>query len=59
MDLASSILQDDYDVICEPQHIHAANKCQTRILDENYRAADLPEIINGISTTDDIDKIIH
>jgi hypothetical protein len=47
---ASMIFQDDYDATCEPQHIHAANKRQTCILDANYKAADLPEIIKCIST---------
>jgi hypothetical protein len=53
---ASTIFQDDYDATCEPQHIHAANKRQTHILDANYKADDLPEIIKCISTIDDIDK---
>jgi hypothetical protein len=42
---ASTIFQDDHDATREPQHVHAANKCQTRILDANYKAADLLEII--------------
>jgi hypothetical protein len=52
----SSIFQDDYDVTFEPQHIHAANKCQTRLLDANNKAADLPEIIKKNSTIYDIEK---
>jgi hypothetical protein len=52
----STIFQDDYDVTCEPQHVHAANKHQTRILDANYKAVDLPEIIKCISTIDTIEK---
>jgi hypothetical protein len=56
MDPASTIFQDDYDVTREPQHFHAANKSQTRILDANYKAADLLEIIKCISTIDDIEK---
>jgi hypothetical protein len=38
---ASTIFKDDYDVTREPQHVHAANKRQTCILDANYKAADL------------------
>jgi hypothetical protein len=53
---ASAIFQDDYDATREPQHVHAANKCQTRILDTNYKAADLLEIIKFISTIDEIEK---
>jgi hypothetical protein len=48
MDLASTIFQDDYDATCEPEHMHAANKRQTHILDANYKAADLSEIIKCI-----------
>jgi hypothetical protein len=55
---ASTIFKDDYDATCEPEHIHAATKCQTRILDANYKAADLREIIKCISIIDDIEKII-
>jgi hypothetical protein len=36
MDPASTIFQDYYDATREPQHVHAVNKRQTRILDENY-----------------------
>jgi hypothetical protein len=53
---ASTIFQDDYDATCETEHIHAANKRQTRILDANYKAADLSEIIRCISTIDDVEK---
>jgi hypothetical protein len=53
---ASTIFQDDYDATCEPEHIHAANKRQTHILDANYKAADVSEIIQCISTIDDIEK---
>jgi hypothetical protein len=53
---ASTIFQDDYDATREPHHVHAANKRQTHILDANYKAADLPEIIKCISTIDDIEK---
>jgi hypothetical protein len=53
---SSTRFQDDYDAACEPEHIHAANKRQTRILDANYKAADSPEIIKCISTIDDIEK---
>jgi hypothetical protein len=42
--------------LCEPEHIHAANKRQTRILDANYKAADLREIIKSISTIEDNEK---
>jgi hypothetical protein len=51
--LASTIFQDDYDATCEPKHIHAANEHQTRILDANYKVADLSEIIKRIATIDD------
>jgi hypothetical protein len=53
---ASTIFQDDYDTTCEPQHVHAANKLQTHILDTNYKAADLQEIIKRISTIDEIEE---
>jgi hypothetical protein len=53
---ASTIFQDDYDATREPQHIHAANKRQTRILNANYKAADLKDIIKCISTIDDIEE---
>jgi hypothetical protein len=53
---ASTIFQGDYDATREPQHVHAANKRQTRILDANYKATDLSEIIKCISTIDDIEK---
>jgi hypothetical protein len=56
MALASTIFQDDYEATHEPQHVHAANKDQTRILDANYNTADLQEIIKCISTIDDIGK---
>jgi hypothetical protein len=52
----STIFQDDYDATCEPEHIHAANKRQTLILDTNYKAADLREIIKSISTIKDNGK---
>jgi hypothetical protein len=55
---ASTIFQDDYDATREPQHVHGANKRQTRILDANYKAADVQEIIKCISTIDDIEKKI-
>jgi predicted aspartyl protease len=51
-----TVSQDDYDAACKPQHVHAANKRQTRILCANYKAADLQEFIKYISTTDDIEK---
>jgi hypothetical protein len=53
---ASTIFQDDCDATCEPAHIHTANKRQTRILDANYKAADLREIIKNISTIADNEK---
>jgi hypothetical protein len=46
MATASTIFQDDYEATREPQHVHAANKRQTIILDANYKAADIKEIIN-------------
>jgi hypothetical protein len=55
MDLASTVFQDDYTKASEPEHVHAANKRQTRILDANYEAADLKEIIKSISTIDGIE----
>jgi hypothetical protein len=48
MALASTIFQDDYEATREPEHVHAANKRQTRILDAIYKAADLSEIIKCI-----------
>jgi hypothetical protein len=53
---ASTIFQSDYDATRDPQHVHVANKRQTRILEANYEAADLKDIIKCISTIDDIDK---
>jgi hypothetical protein len=53
---ASTICQDDYEATREPQHVHAANKRQTRILDANYKAAALQEFILKKSTIDDIEK---
>jgi hypothetical protein len=41
MDPASTVFEDDYDKASEPEHVHAANKHQTRILDANYESADL------------------
>jgi CBS-domain-containing membrane protein len=52
----SNTFQDDYEVTREPQHVHAANKLQTRKLDANHKAADLKEIIKCISSIDDIEK---
>jgi hypothetical protein len=51
----STVFQDDYAQASEPEHVHAANKRQTRILDANYEATDLKEIIKFISTRDDIE----
>jgi hypothetical protein len=56
MDPARTVFQDDYKATLEPHHFQAANKCQTCILDANYKAADLKEIIKCISTIDDIEK---
>jgi hypothetical protein len=53
---ASTIVQDDYAKASEPEHVHAANKHQTRILDANYEAADLKGIIKSISTIDNIER---
>jgi hypothetical protein len=56
MDPASTVFHDDYDANRVPEHVHAANKRQTRILEENYKAADLKEMIKCISTIDGIEK---
>jgi hypothetical protein len=53
---ASTIFKDDDEATIEPQHVYANNKRRTRILDANYKAADLKEIIKCISTIDDIEK---
>jgi uncharacterized DUF497 family protein len=53
---ASTIFQDDCEATHEPQHVHAANKRQTRILDANYKVVHLQDIIKCISTIDDIEK---
>jgi hypothetical protein len=45
MALASTVFQDDYEATREPEHVHAANKCQTHIFDANYKVADLKEIL--------------
>jgi hypothetical protein len=55
----STIFQDAYNATCEPEHIHAVNEHQTRILDAIYKTADLPEITKCISTIDDIEKNNH
>jgi hypothetical protein len=36
--------------------VHTANKLQTHILDANYEAADLKEIVKCISTIDEIER---
>jgi hypothetical protein len=54
--LRGSLLQDDNDATREPQHVHAAHKHQFHILDANYKASILSEIIECISTIDDIEK---
>jgi hypothetical protein len=56
MDPAITVFQDDYAKASEPEHVHAVNKCQTRILYANYEAAKLKEIIKSISTIDDIER---
>jgi hypothetical protein len=53
---ASTIFQDDYEATCEPKQVHVANKRQAHILDANYKAADLQEIIKCISSSYDIEK---
>jgi hypothetical protein len=52
---ASTVFQDDYETTREPQHVHPANTRQTRILEANYEAAYLQEIIKCISAIDNID----
>jgi hypothetical protein len=59
MALVSTIFQDDYEATHEPQHVHATNKRQTRISDDNYKAADLREIIQCISTIDTFSRSIE
>jgi hypothetical protein len=54
----STVFQDDYSKASEPEHVHASNNHQSRILDANYEAADLKEIIKSISTLDDIERNI-
>jgi hypothetical protein len=56
MSPASTICQDYYEATHGSKHVHAANKRQTGILDTNYKAADLPEIMKCISTIDDIEE---
>jgi hypothetical protein len=53
---ACTVFQDDYAKASEAEHVHAENKRQTRILDANYEAADLKEVIKSISTIDDIER---
>jgi hypothetical protein len=53
---ASIVFQDDYAKASEPEHVHAANTHQTCILDANYEAADLKEIVKYISTIYDIER---
>jgi hypothetical protein len=54
---AITVFKDDYAKASEPEHVRAEKKRQTRILDANYEAADLKEIIESISTINDIEKI--
>jgi predicted aspartyl protease len=56
MDSGSTVFQVDYAKASEPEHVHAAKKRQTRILDANYEAADLKEIIKSISTINEIER---
>jgi hypothetical protein len=53
---ASTVFQDDYAKASEPEHVHEEKKRQTRILDANYEAANLKEIIKSISTINDIER---
>jgi hypothetical protein len=53
---ASTMFQDYYESTPQPQHVHASNKCQTRIIDGNCKAADLKDIIKCTSTIDDIER---
>jgi hypothetical protein len=52
----STVLYDVHAEIYEPEHVHAAIKRQTRILDAKYEAADLREIVESISTINDTEK---
>jgi hypothetical protein len=45
---ASTLLLDNYTKASEPEHVRAANKRQTRILDANYEAVDIKEIVKSI-----------
>jgi hypothetical protein len=56
MALASTLFQDYYAKASEPEHVDAANKRQTHILDASYEAADLKEIIKSISTLNEIER---
>jgi CBS-domain-containing membrane protein len=53
---ASTVFEDDYEATCGLQHVHAASKRQTPILDAKYKAADLKEIIRCISTIVDNER---
>jgi hypothetical protein len=53
---ASTLFQDDYAQSSETEHVYAANKRQNRILDANYGAADLKEIVKSISTIEAIER---
>jgi hypothetical protein len=53
---ASTVFKNDYAKASEPEHAHAANKRQTRILDATYEAEDLKEIIESMSTINYIEK---
>jgi hypothetical protein len=52
----STIFSDDYKAARETQHVRASNKGQTLILDANYKAADLEEIIKYFSKIYNIEK---
>jgi hypothetical protein len=53
---ASTVFQDDDAKASDPEHVHAANKRQTYILDANYEAEDLKEIIKSIPTINEIER---
>ena len=49
-DLMTDQLQNGVDKANAPAHVCASAKCAMRILDAKYKKADLPAIVNSIST---------
>ena len=53
---ARTVLETIYDESLELEHVHAAIKRQTKILDAHYEAANLKEIVKSIPEITDIER---